>query len=269
MERHFITYKNSRVHYCRFGNGSRFLFCFHGYGEEGKSFYFLESLGQTYTVIALDFPFHGSTEWREGLLFTPDDLLEILFLITADRRQSFGLLGFSMGGRVALHLLQKIPGQITQVALVAPDGLHHNIWHTLSTQTRIGNRLFAWAMYHPSWLFTVMKWGYRTGLLNKSIFNFVHYYLDNAVSREQLYQRWTTMRQFTTDLPLLRKIIRHEKIPVGMLFGRYDRIIVSYRGKQFQKGLEGLVKMKELDAGHQLLKDKYVAEIAALLHPDS
>jgi pimeloyl-ACP methyl ester carboxylesterase len=102
LERHFITYKNSKVHYCKFGSGCRLLFCFHGYGEEGNTFYPLEKrMGKDYTLIAVDLPFHGATLWHDGLLFTPQDLLEVLALITQEPGKPFNLLGYSMGGRVA------------------------------------------------------------------------------------------------------------------------------------------------------------------------
>jgi pimeloyl-ACP methyl ester carboxylesterase len=246
------------------------LFCFHGYGEQGNTFYLLEKgLGKDYTLIAPDFPFHGATQWKDGLLFTPEDLLEVLSLITKEPGKPFNLLGYSMGGRIALYLLQTVPDKIGQVVLIAPDGLHHNIWHTLSTRTWIGNHFFAFTMYHPFWLFTFIKLGYTTGLLNKSIFNFVHYYLDSKESRTLLYKRWTTMRKFNTDLPLLKKTIRRKKIPVTLLFGKFDRIIFTSQGISFQKELKDLVKITELEVGHQLLREKYAGYITALFYPDT
>lgn len=256
------------MHYCRFGNGNHWLFCFHGYGEEGNSFHFLEEwLRNDYTLIALDFPFHGSSSWNEGLLFTAKDLLSILNSImqgSGQPSQPINLLGYSMGGRVALHLLQTVPDNIGQVILVAPDGLHHNIWHWLSTQTFLGNKLFAFSMFHPGGLFAAIKLAYKTGFFNKSIFNFVHYYLDHKESRILLYKRWTTMRKFNPRLKLLKKIIHQKEMKVNILFGKYDRIIITRRGIDFQKGLEDYINITELEAGHQLLKEKYAHSIAAM-----
>jgi len=255
------------LHYFRFGSGKQWLFCFHGYGEEGNTFSFLEkSLGNDYTLIALDFPFHGATFWKEGLLFTANDLLQILSMILQEPNQSINLLGYSMGGRVALHLLQTVPDKIGQVILIAPDGLHSNIWHTLATKTYLGNRLFAFTMHHPIWLFTIIKLAYKTRLINKSIFNFVHYHLDYKESRELLYERWTTMRKFNPSIQLLKKIILQKKIRVNILFGKYDRIILIKRGVKFRKGIEDYVTITALDAGHQLLKEKYTDNITAMFH---
>jgi len=58
-----------------------------------------------------------------------------------------------MGGRVSLYIAQQFPQQIRSIALMAPDGLHQNIWHKLATQTIIGNQLFHFTMNYPQWLF--------------------------------------------------------------------------------------------------------------------
>ena len=266
LETKTIIYNHSAISYRRFGEGDDLLLCLHGYGEDAASFLFLEKiLGQEYDLIALDLPFHGLTDWKEGLLFTCGDLMNIIDQIVGNSSKSFAVLGYSMGGRVALQLLQSYPNRIRKLILIAPDGLHHNICHKLSTQTFIGNKLFAYTMKRPNWMFGLMKLLTATRLFNKSIFNFVHYYLDDPDSRLLLYKRWTTMRKFNPNQYLLKKEITEKKIPICMLFGKYDRVILTKNGLKFQKGLEAFIRIKELEAGHQLLKPKYANDIAILI----
>jgi pimeloyl-ACP methyl ester carboxylesterase len=265
MKSLFINYKQSSIHYLRIGSGKELLFAFHGYGENAGSFLLLEELiGKDYTIVAIDFPFHGQTNWNEDLLFTVEDLINIINLITQLPNQSFHLMGFSMGGRVAFQVLQSFPDKIKKIILIAPDGLHNNIWHSISTQTKLGNLIFAYAMKYPGLIFGLMKIGVKLNLFNKSIFNFVHYYLDDADSRLTLYKRWTTMRKFNPDKSLLKLVIAQKKISIKMLFGKFDNVIITKRGEQFKKGIEQFVEVKEINAGHQLLKEKYATEIAAL-----
>ncbi len=261
-----IIYKHSRISYRRFGHGDKILVCFHGYGEDAGSFLFLEKiLGKEFDFIALDLPFHGSTDWKEGLLCTGDDLMNIIDQIIGYGSKSFAILGYSMGGRVALQLLQANPDRIKKLILIAPDGLHHNIWHQLSTQTTIGNTLFSYTMNQPYWMFSLLKLLTATKLFNKSIVNFVHYYLDDPDSRQLLYKRWTAMRKFNPSLSLLKKIIAEKKTRISMLFGKYDRVILTKRGLKFRKNLEAFIRITELEAGHQLLKPKYADDIAMLI----
>lgn len=265
MESHFIAYRNSTIHYYSLGNGKEWLFCFHGYGELGSSFeIFEELLGYRYTLIALDFPFHGETDWQEGLLFEITDIIEIINLIKP-KDQPMSLLGYSMGGRVAMQLVQTIPHQIKKLVLVAPDGLHKNKWQWLSTKTKIGNQLFAHTMHKPGWMMGLMNVAARLGIFNKSILKFVHYYLDDAGQRLILYRRWTTMRKFSPDLALLKKSIIKNKIPVHILFGKYDRVIMSNHGFAFSKNAGAYIKVIEIQAGHLLLREKYAPLISQWL----
>src|SRR5690606_35857699 len=131
------------------------VLCFHGYGETGKAFSFLEkAAADRYSFIALDLPYHGETEWREGLEFTTNDLLTIIQLIKKETGRADDhaiLLGFSLGGRLALQLYEISPQTVNRIALLAPDGLKVNPWYWFATQTILGNRLFALTMQKPGW----------------------------------------------------------------------------------------------------------------------
>jgi pimeloyl-ACP methyl ester carboxylesterase len=260
-ETHFIRYRQSRIHYHCFGSGPDYICCFHGYGEDGSKFgLFEKDLGDKYTLIAIDLPFHGQTEWKEGLTLQPGELLEIMYTILPNIAPIV-LIGYSMGGRVCLQLLESFPNRFKKLVLMAPDGLHKNPWQRFSTQTKIGNRLFAFSMRYPGWMFVLMRTAGSLGLFNKSIIRFVHHYLDYEHERKILYQRWTTMRFFRPSLPYLKKIIAEHKIPVRIIFGKYDRVIVTSHGYRFQQDIDTWVTVTELIAGHHLLQEKHQKDI--------
>ena len=266
MQNENLIHRNSKINYQVFGNGSKLLFCFHGYGETAESFGFLETLlGKDFTLIALNLPFHGETEWNEGLLFTSEDLINIISVLSKSKNQSISLLGYSMGGRVALQLLQIMPKKIERLVLIAPDGLHKNFWYSFATQTWIGNKLFAFTMKHPGWLFTLMKIAGKLKLLNAAVIKIAHYYLDDENERVLLYERWTTMRKFKPSLHVVKSAIKENKIPVRFLFGAFDRIIVSNRNDFFTEDTEN-IQAHVIEAGHQLLKEKYASSIVQLFY---
>jgi len=264
MAQHSLSWQHSLISYHRFGHGTEWVFAFHGYGENGGSFAVFEPLlGDRYTLIAIDLPFHGLTEWKEPTPLVAADLQQIIDSI-AGNRQRFILMGFSMGGRIALSLMEQVPERVERVFLAAPDGLHQNPWHFLSTQTWLGNRIFRYTMSHPGWLFAAMKIFARVGWFDKTIFYFAHYYLDEPQSRRLLYHRWTLLRKFDTPVRRLRRTIRQHAIPVTMVFGHYDKVIPPRHGHILQRGLETWVTVYEIEAGHQLLREKHAAEIARL-----
>jgi pimeloyl-ACP methyl ester carboxylesterase len=304
MDSVFLTYKSSRIHYLKGGAGNRVLLCLHGYGESSGSFAFLETpLSQGFTLIAIDLPFHGKTEWREGPLFLPDDLLAIIDQIrltipgaipgagrgdggaTAGdrdrgggnsggsrgdeslmaRQEKMHLIGYSMGGRLALSLLEKIPEKIEKLVLVAPDGVKENIWYWLATQTRFGMGLFRFTMHKPAWFFLLLRLANTFRLVNQSVHKFTARYVDNATVRDELYLRWTTFRRFRPDIREIKRIIRQHKIPVRLLYGQYDRIIRAETGAQFTKGIEDHTRLVVATGGHQLLQPKNLDTLVSLL----
>jgi pimeloyl-ACP methyl ester carboxylesterase len=179
--------------------------------------------------------------------------------------QTISLLGYSMGGRIALTMLQQIPSKIERVVLVAPDGLHKNFWYWFSTQTGLGNKLFSYTMKKPYWFFSGMTFLKSFRLLNKSIFKFAHTYLDDQVEREMLYKRWTTMRKFLPKASLITVSLKQHQVPLRMLFGNYDRVILAERSTSLDKAND-TITVKKIKAGHQLLKEKYTKDIAALFY---
>ena len=266
----FISFRSSRLHYSCRGTGPRVLFAFHGYGESGNSFDILEApLGHDFTIVAIDLPFHGATEWREALYLAPADLLAVMEEIALGlpgRSADWWLLGYSMGGRVALQLLQLAPAKIRQLVLLATDGLQMNPWYWLVTQTAAGNRLFRWTMRHPHWLFFLLRSGHFLHLVNPSVYKFTSYYVDDPRTREKLYARWTTMRGFRPDLKIVGGFIRRYRIPVRLLYGSYDRIIRWERGERFRRLNEPFCELTLLPGGHQLLQPKFTEVIAKALY---
>jgi pimeloyl-ACP methyl ester carboxylesterase len=270
LQKHFLLYKKSAIHYSRFGTGSRLALCFHGYGETEKVFHFLEKeAGSDFTFLALDLPFHGQTVWNEGLLFTPADLQEIVSAIIKEANTSgaITLLGYSLGGRIALQLYQSSPGNIDRLVLLAPDGLSLNPWYWFATQTWLGNRFFKVTMHKPGWFFGLLKLGKKLGLVNSSVFKFVQHAIGDAAIRELLYERWTALRKIRPWLPHIKKRLQQQHTIVRLVYGKHDRIILPVRGEKFCCGLEEQSSIRIIHSGHQLLHPKHTEEIVqALLH---
>ncbi len=267
MQSHFLTYKSSMIHYYRAGNGNRLLFCFHGYGESGQSFSLLEDhTGKDFSMISIDLPFHGKTDWKEGLDFTPQQLKEIMELAAGDLYSApIYLLGYSLGGRIALGLLELIADKTKKIVLLAPDGLKLSRWYRLATQSRLGNRLFRFTMKNPGWLFSLMSVAGKIGKGNPGIYKFGNNYIRDKQSRDELYKRWTSMRRFKPNLVAIKSLILKHQIPVRLLYGRHDRVMRFEHGEKFRKGIDTFCDLTILPAGHQLLQEKNLETIIQLL----
>lgn len=273
MEHLLLTYKNSQVSYYRFGSGPKQVICFHGYGEEARLYSFLEKhAGNQFTFYAIDLPFHGQTKWNDGLNFSHIDLHQIVRTILLEaneqqktRNEKLILMGFSLGGRIALSFYQSQPESVEKIILLAPDGLIVNFWYWLATQTWAGNKLFAFSMKYPGWFFAFLKMVNKLGLVNVSVFKFVNFYIGNKEARQLLYQRWTGLRKLKPELKRIKKLIRQYKTLARLVYGKYDRIILPVRGEQFQKGIEEFCIVTVIASGHQVVHENHVEEILPAL----
>lgn len=273
MQQDFIIYKGSKFSYLRLGKGPGTVVCLHGYGENAAAYSFFEKYaGQDFTFISIDLPWHGNTEWENGIEFSTDDLENIVCCILRENGlwnnnpgPFITFLGFSLGGRMVLSLYERMPQLTEKILLLAPDGLKVNFWYWLSTQTWPGNRLFSFTMRHPGWFFGFLKLLHFFGMVNSSIFKFVNYYINNPEVRKLLYLRWTTLRKIKPDIRRIKELIQNHETRVFLVYGKYDRIILPARGKKFIRGIEKFAALDIIDSGHQVLHEKHVKQILPLL----
>jgi len=262
-----LSFDQSTIHYLRSGTGNKILICFHGYGESAAHFQFLNNrLQDEFTLFAIDLPFHGETKWAGGS-FDAKKLLAIVKAILKKENlelNSIHLIGFSLGGRLALSLFDEMPNEVARLVLLAPDGLKLNFWYWLSTQTFIGNRFFKLTMTSPGWFLGMLRIGNRLKLINQSIYKFVEYYIHDARVRKELYDRWTSMRRCKPSISRIRKQILDNKTTIRLLYGKHDRIILASPAMRFIEGLPD-ASITMLNCGHQVLHTKNADEIAAAL----
>ncbi|MEJ7769276.1 MAG: alpha/beta hydrolase, partial [Chitinophagaceae bacterium] len=60
-------------------------------------------------------------------------------------------------------------------------------------------------------------------------------------------------------------LVVEKQLPVRMLYGKHDRIILSTRAGHFHKKLQPFCELHIIDAGHNLLQAKFAATITSLL----
>ncbi len=218
-------------------------------------------------MIAIDLPFHGQTQWKEGLNCHPAEMLEIVDKIGSQEAllsSRITIAGYSMGGRVALSLLEIIPEKIERLILLAPDGLKMNGWYWLATQTLFGNRLFRFTMHYPAWFLGSLRLLGRIKGVNQSIHKFAISYLEDRQMREDLYARWTAMRAFKPSLKEIKGLVMKYKIFVDLIYGKFDRMIRYENGEVFSKGIEPQCRLRVLQTGHQLIHPKNLETLISI-----
>ncbi|RAJ10463.1 pimeloyl-ACP methyl ester carboxylesterase [Chitinophaga skermanii] len=257
MESFFLSYLTSKIHVIHHGKGPELLICFHGFGESAKHFDVIaKGLGDVFTVVAIDLPLHGNTVWREERPLEKADVIDWIEKILAQfGQQTFSLMGYSMGGRVSLCVIEKLATKVNRLILVAPDGLKNNPWHMIATQTRWGNHIFKYNTYHPAFFFRLLTVLRKWHMINESVYKFVLYNMNNLAKRELVYKVWTCLRHMMPNRKHCKQLLAQRKIQTLLFFGKYDRVIPPILGQKFADGTFPC-KIVVLDKGHQLLSEE-------------
>ncbi len=265
MSQQELTYKDNTVAYNIYGSGDKAVVCLHGYAQAGTRWSILEPyLKDKFTLYAFDLPYHGKTQWKHVDTFTVSALVEIIKKALPASIKKFYLLAYSMGGRIALRLIQEIPQMIEKAILLAPDGLHRNRWYRFATHTVVGRTIFNEFKKNPKLIITVGKRLQKQGILSEQLYNLAYYYINDETARFLLYDRWISTRHFRPNLKLLRQFLTQYHILVEMVFAKHDKIIVADHGIDFIKGLEKQARIHILDTGHSFLYAPQASFIASL-----
>ncbi|RYG02664.1 MAG: alpha/beta hydrolase [Chitinophagaceae bacterium] len=264
----FTQYQSSTFHYLFADRGDKVVVCFHGYDEHAGSYELpAELIPDHYSVISLDLPAHGRTEWREPSAFDAAAAWNIIGMICdkhSKRKDEVVLSGFSLGGRIALALYSFRPEAVDRLLLFAPDGLTYYRWYGFVTRSRIGRGLFKFTVTNPGWLLSAIRLGKKLRVLNPGTSKFSLYYLQEHASRALLFERWSGTRKLSVAPAVLSKQLKEFKTKMLLVYGTYDRIVRPVTGHRFCSKTGGNCRVIEISCGHQVFQQKnraYLAEI--------
>ncbi|MCB0839127.1 MAG: alpha/beta hydrolase [Bacteroidetes bacterium] len=136
------------------GEGRDSLICLHGYMQSKNLFDVLfPEVPKGWRVVCIDLPLFGNSEWKgetgiDKSFF--DELWQALVKKYPDN--TWHIMGFSMGGKMAMLMAESSLIELKTGILIAPDGIKSNYWHLLITRTGIGKFLFKFALRFPKTL---------------------------------------------------------------------------------------------------------------------
>ena len=146
----YLQYKKHKIHYTKFGTGARLLIVFHGYGDKSELFLKLrESLEHTYTVVAIDAPFHGETEWNKSI-FYPSDIKKIVNQFKKELGfERFSVMAHSMGGLFVMGIFNYIAPSVDKLYLLAPAGFQKSVIYNKVLFSFPMRQIFKWTATKP------------------------------------------------------------------------------------------------------------------------
>lgn len=262
MQKAYFEYEGYKVHYAIIGKGDSYLFAFHGYGQEGAVFNAFEnSLGKHYTIIAFDLFHHGGSNYPIGL--APDTAIEtsvykamLEVLLTKVGIDKFGLMGYSMGGRICLQLLTMFGDRIDELYLFAPDGIKRSNGYAFGTYTLVGKALFKLMIDAGGIMLGALKLGNRLGIVNSKAYAFFVTQVNSKPKRRKLYNTWQAYRRFKPNLNSVAHQLNNGTTTMHLFTGRYDKVLPPWTVNRLLKKLTNNTVNNQLESGHDLISQK-------------
>jgi pimeloyl-ACP methyl ester carboxylesterase len=256
--------------YRSYGRGPVQVLAFHGFGRTGEDFALFEPLlAERCTLHAFDLHFHGESATpgeRAHQPFTPAELAAY-FTAFADHvgAGKVTLLGYSLGGRIALSLLTTLPERVARVVLVAPDGLKTRPWYRGLAASRFGRHLYGRFVEDPRRAHAIMNTLHRTGLMRPKLHRFLVGQTDTRPQRQQVHDVWLSYRLIEPGLSDVGRVLRERVLPLHLFLGRTDSVIPAHLAEGLRSQAPHQVQVHVLEGGHMLLTPEFAPALAATL----
>ncbi len=255
---YFYQHQDINLFYRKIGSGNTNIIAFHGFTKSSEDYLLFEDFcKKKYTIFAVDLFYHGKTTFqgKDWKSFTKKQLKVILEgFFKHIELNKFEVLGYSMGGRIALFTMEQFAQRINHVYLLAPDGLKINFWNWWVTSTKTGKGIYGLTISNPGIVYGISKTGQKLNLLPASINKFLDINFKTKGMRLRVYRVWQLYKLITFKQNDLKKIIKDNDLKIDLVIGHKDPVVHPKMVKDFATYVGSNVKLHSIRAGHDLFR---------------
>jgi pimeloyl-ACP methyl ester carboxylesterase len=247
------TEKKFFLPYLKIGSGKKPAIAFHGFGQESASFNcFAPVLDTEYTMYSFDLPYHGKADLEKSEHPAECMALKTFFLnfLESENIKTFACIGFSIGARLSLVLLELFTDKIESMILIAPDGFRLNIWYKLATGSRLTRAIFKHIIYNPDLFFWLTGIMVRLRFVHPGVSRFAISQMSSLLKRERVYYTWMFFRKIHFSKRRILSNLLRNNISTSIYLGSEDKIIQPKQFDFLVKTPETNCKIILLPAGH-------------------
>lgn len=271
MQKNELHLTHGTLSYHQYGNGPQLWLAFHGFAQDGSIFATLAPYWpKDACLIALDLPWHGTSDWKKDH-FSINDMREAIDLLLAQKQQlQYSALGFSFGARLCLALVKLEAPRWERLILLAPDGLPRRGWYAFFDHLPLGikkqvARLFDRSDLLLSWANKLYEWK----CLDAFSLKFVRRHLQTEFSRKRLKGIWLSGAAFPTLQSSCSFLSTTPKLSQQLITGERDAVIPPASFAYLAQRISTLQWVRIAEAGHDLFHANNLPQWAPILFQDS
>ncbi len=244
---------NGRV-FCRhWEGGSTLLIALHGFGESSNVFDRLDpSISKNKSLIAFDLPFHGKTEWNKPECSKEDIKQIIQVLLDEAQKSTCILLGFSLGGRIALSICPEMKEKVESLILLAPDGIHTKGLAWPEAIPLFFRRMIRRWILSSERSIGAIKWISSRHWFPVVSRRFANRHLSNSEKLGATLSWWTSLAAFPVSPSIIREMASTDPVPVQIWVGTRDSLISIRHILEFWQDYPTLEIVELKGGGHRV-----------------
>ena len=243
------------LHFIKIGSGAKVMIGFHGFGREASMFQEYEKMFPEYTIYSISLFYHGS-DWSYQDASLDENRWQVMFgdFLKSESIQNFSLLGFSLGGKVALFTFQLFSNQIDRLHLIAPYGIRANIVEWLTQKLPFIYSSLEKYVYHPAPFLNLLGIIRKYKLMNKTLLNITIKQMGSLEKRAKVFHSMQIYASLRLNLKDIKKKMDTSGVPITFYLGRYDQVLTIEALNKYVSGLKN-ISLHIFPSGHGKLPD--------------
>ena len=261
INRHTVHHDDLTLEYITLGEGSQIILSFHGFGRKAEDFLLFEPLLKPHQkLVSVNILQHGKSRFPEHRI-SRDPLkhhewsMLIASILEKEKVEKYWVMGYSLGGKLALETALTMAFKPTGILLLAPDGIKVNKLYSFTSKTSTGRAIYRQVLKRPKPFFKLADLLKFLKIISDKIHRFVNYHMDTHQKRRLVYDTWLIFRNFEPNLREVALVVDKYEIEFHMIFGKYDKIIPPAHGKKMAEILKNPKALHVLESGHLLLEE--------------
>jgi len=244
------------LHYIKIGSGPKTMIGFHGFGRDASMFQNYEKVFPEYTIYSISLFYHGSN-WMYQDACLDKKRWKCMFedFLNAEDISRFSLLGFSLGGKMALYTFQLFSSKVDKLHLIAPYGIKANVVEWVTQKLPFVYRRLEKYVYNPAPFMSLLEVLRRYKLMNKTLLNITIRQMSSQEARARVFHSMRLYGALSLNLKDIKKELETSRTHVVFYLGRYDQVLTFEALSKYTSALMDF-SLHILPGGHGRLPDK-------------
>ncbi len=250
-------YKQLRIRYIKAGEGRHLILAFHGFSRTPEEFLpLMKGRENDYTLLSFYLPGHATAEPLESKNIDVIWWCKLMEnLIDEHQAENVTVLGYSLGGRIALHTCMLWGLKNYKLLLLAPDGIKVHPLQRIAMQYNWGMRIFGWVMKHPKTTITLCRVFAALKMMDRGQHQFLSRQFKEESKRRTIEKVFPLFRFFLSDADSIREFISRRSDSIRIFLGERDGVIPPNVAENLSTKVRADVVKILPDVGHDLLSE--------------